>query len=155
MNKSYLDTIVMVERLHRLFLDVLKAELDRQGIRDITNVQCFMLYNIGDKEVTIGELTQRGYYLGSNVTYNLRNLIENGYVNQKKSERDKRSSYISLTKKGIDLQKKTQAILENHVESLKKQGGIPEDLSKMLIVLRGLEVFWSTLLATPSRSRAA
>ena len=155
MKISYLDTIVLVERLHRLFLDVLKVEIDRMSVRDINNVQCFLLYNIGSEELTIGELTQRGYYLGSNVTYNLKKMIESGYVQQEKSSRDRRSSYIRLTKKGLEMREKVHTILQNHIESLKKRGENREDFVQAVNVLRNLETFWSTLLATSARSLVA
>ena len=34
-----------------------------------------MLFNIGDAEMTVGELTLRGCYLGSNVSYNVRKMV--------------------------------------------------------------------------------
>ncbi len=72
----YYDAIQLIERLHRHFLDVLKVELDRKGIQDINNVQSMILYNIGHDELTVGELTIRGYYLGSNVSYNVKKMVE-------------------------------------------------------------------------------
>ena len=82
MRQPYYDSILLIERLHRHFLEVLKTELDRLGIQDINNVQSLILYNIGDDELTVGELTARGYYLGSNVSYNVKKMVENGYLGQ-------------------------------------------------------------------------
>ena len=62
----------MVERLHRLLLDVVKDEFERLKILDINSVQALLLFNIGENEVTAGELKARGYYQGSNVSYNLK-----------------------------------------------------------------------------------
>ena len=78
MNNLYLDVISLVERLHRQFLEVVKLELEGLRIHDINNVQGMMLFNIGDAQMTFGELTLRGYYLGSNVSYNLKKLVELG-----------------------------------------------------------------------------
>ena len=61
----YLEALTLVERLHRRLLDVIKDEFDRRGRADINSVQALLLYNIGDKELTAGELRTRGYYLGS------------------------------------------------------------------------------------------
>jgi len=72
----YLEALTLVERLHRRLLDVIKDEFDRRGRADINSVQALLLYNIGDKELTAGELRTRGYYLGSNVSYNLKKLVE-------------------------------------------------------------------------------
>ena len=100
MNNAYLEVIALVERLHRHFLEVVKLELEGLGIHDINNVQGMMLFNIGDAEMTVGELTLRGCYLGSNVSYNLKKLVENDYVEQARSPHDRRSVHVRLTAKG-------------------------------------------------------
>src|ERR1700674_5052977 len=103
MMDGYLEAISLIERLHRQFLEVVKLELDGLGVRDINNVQGMMLFNIGDAEMTVGELTTRGCYLGSNVSYNLRKMVENGYLVQERSVHDRRSIHVRLTKQGRDL----------------------------------------------------
>ena len=80
MNNPYLEVISLVERLHRQFMEVVKPELEGFGIRDINNVQAMMLFNIGDVEMTVGELTLRGCYLGSNVSYNVKKMVENSIL---------------------------------------------------------------------------
>src|ERR671916_3266121 len=75
-----LDALTLVERLHRRLLDVIKDEFDRKGRSDINSVQALLLYNIGDGERTASELRKRGYYLGSNVSYNLKKLVDLGYI---------------------------------------------------------------------------
>ena len=94
MKQSYLETIRLIERLHRRFLDVIKTELDRLGIEDINNVQTLILSNISNEQLTVGELTARGYYLGSNVSYNVKKLVENGYLNQERSPHDRRMTRV-------------------------------------------------------------
>jgi DNA-binding MarR family transcriptional regulator len=91
---TYLDVILLIERLHRQFLEVVSLELDSFGIYDINNVQALMLFNIGDAEMTIGELTTRGAYLGSNVSYNVNKMVENGYLVQERSLHDRRSIHV-------------------------------------------------------------
>src|SRR5258708_37733268 len=88
---SYLDVILLIERLHRQFLEVVSLELDSVGIYDINNVQALMLFNIGDAEMTIGELTTRGAYLGSNVSYNVKKMVENGSLLPERSLHDRPS----------------------------------------------------------------
>src|SRR5512143_3977116 len=90
----YLEALTLVERLHRRLLDVIKDEFDRRGRADINSVQALLLYNIGDKELTAGELRTRGYYLGSNVSYNLKKLVEMGYLDHQRSRVDRRSVRI-------------------------------------------------------------
>ena len=103
MNTAYLEVISLVERLHRHFLEVVKLELEGLGIHDINNVQGMMLFNIGEAEMTVGELTLRGCYLGSNVSYNVKKMVENGYLTQQRSLHDRRSIHVRLTEKGIRL----------------------------------------------------
>ena len=95
--QSYLETIRLIERLHRRFLDVIKTELDRLGIEDINNVQTLILSNISNEQLTVGELTARGYYLGSNVSYNVKKLVENGYLIQERSPHDRRMSRVRVS----------------------------------------------------------
>ena len=103
MTNAYLEAISLVERLHRHFLEVVKLELEGLGIHDINNIQGMMLFNIGDAEMTVGELTLRGCYLGSNVSYNVKKMVENGYLVQQRSLHDRRSIHVHLTDKGFKL----------------------------------------------------
>ncbi len=118
MKQIYLDTILLIERLHRRFLDVVKTELDKHKFEDINNVQTLILYNIGRDQLTVGELTNRGYYLGTNVSYNVKNLVENGYLVQEKSPHDKRSTRVSLSEKGLKLVDQVDALFERNVQEI-------------------------------------
>lgn len=147
MKAIYVDTILLIERLHRRFLDVIKTELDRLKIEDINNVQTLILYNISSEQLTIGELTNRGYYLGSNVSYNVKKLVENGFLIQEKSPHDKRSTRVKLSDKGLVLCEKIDALYQRNVESL-GQGDAPsvDTLGKMNQTLLQLERFWSNYI---------
>lgn len=146
MKDIYFDSIVLIERLHRLFLEVIKAELDRLKIQDINNVQCFILYNIGESRLTVGEITNRGYYLGSNVTYNLKKMVENGYLVQEQSLHDRRSSHIQLSDKGLKLYKEFEGLFAKHSENICHNGIKENQLSELLTLLSKLESFWSFLI---------
>src|SRR5262249_42111006 len=126
MDSAYLDVIALVERLHRQFLEVVKLELDNQSIHDINNVQAMILFNIGDLEMTVGELTLRGCYLGSNVSYNVKKMVEAGYIQQERSLHDRRSVRVKLTEKGQELRKKIQLMHQRHVQAISK-GPITRD----------------------------
>src|SRR5271157_3408859 len=128
MNNMYLDVISLVERLHRHFLEVVKLELEGLGIHDINNVQGMMLFNIGDAEMTVGELTLRGCYLGSNVSYNVKKMVENGYLLQERSLHDRRSIHVRLTEKGIRLRDSLTAMHRRHVEMLSQAVVSADDL---------------------------
>ena len=132
--------------MHRHFLEVLKTELDRLGIQDINNVQSLILYNIGDDELTVGELTARGYYLGSNVSYNVKKMVENGYLGQERSPHDRRSVRVRLSDKGLDLRDKISSMFERQIKALDKAGLNDEELIKANETMRKLERFWSSSL---------
>jgi len=142
MNNGYLEVISLVERLHRHFLEVVKLELDGLGIHDINNVQGLMLFNIGDAEMTVGELTLRGCYLGSNVSYNVKKMVENGYLAQERSVHDRRSIHVRLTDKGVKLRDRLQMMHQRHVEMLNQTAITDEDLQAATVTLRRLERFW-------------
>lgn len=143
MPTPYYDAIQLTERLHRYFLDVLKVELDRNGIQDINNVQSMILYNIGDDELTVGELTLRGYYLGSNVSYNVKKMVENGYLKQERSVHDKRSIRVRLSEKGIDLRDLIAAMLKRHEEKLTGSELTNERLTQLNATLHMVERSWA------------
>src|SRR5690348_13066022 len=115
MNNFYLEVISLVERLHRQFLEVVKLELEGLRVHDINNVQAMMLFNIGDAEMTVGELTLRGCYLGSNVSYNVKKMVENGYLAHERSEHDRRSIHVRLSEKGRILCEKLAVMHDRHV----------------------------------------
>jgi DNA-binding MarR family transcriptional regulator len=139
---SYVEMIAFVERLHRQFLEVVKLEFEGLGIHDINNVQGLMLFNIGDAEMTVGELTSRGCYLGSNVSYNVKKMVENGYLVQERSVHDRRSIRVRLTDKGARLRDRFQQMHERHVEMLSQTAITDEDLQAASVTLRRLERFW-------------
>jgi DNA-binding MarR family transcriptional regulator len=142
MANDYLETISLVERLHRQFLEVVKLELEGLRIHDINNVQGLMLFNIGDAEMTVGELTLRGCYLGSNVSYNVKKMVENGYIVQERSVHDRRSIHVQLTKKGRDLRDRLSAMHKRHVEMLGQTAITDADLQGVAVTLSRLERFW-------------
>jgi DNA-binding MarR family transcriptional regulator len=140
---AYYESINLIERLHRQFLDVLKSELERAGIFDINNVQSMILHNIGHDELTVGELTIRGYYLGSNVSYNVKKMVENGYLAQERSIHDKRSVRVKLTDKGRKLHEAVTQLYKTHEGKLEAAGLVGSRLESMNKVLHDLETFWT------------
>src|ERR1700704_5880249 len=133
MTNGYLETISLVERLHRHFLEIVKLELDGLGIHDINNVQSMILFNIGDAEMTVGELTLRGCYLGSNVSYNVKKMVENRYLARERSVHDRRSIHVRLTKKGRDLRDRLSLMHQRHVEMLGRTAISDADLQGVAV----------------------
>lgn len=140
----YLKSLRMVELLHRLLLDVIKDEFERLGRNDVNSVQALLLFNIGEAELTAGELKSRGYYLGSNVSYNLKKLVDTGYINHERSSTDRRSVRVSLTEKGKEVCEIVDALYERQLRSIKQVGGLDEgDLGTLNRSLMRLERFWA------------
>jgi DNA-binding MarR family transcriptional regulator len=140
----YLEALTLVERLHRRLLDVIKDEFDRRGRADINSVQALLLYNIGEKELTAGELRTRGYYLGSNVSYNLKKLVEMGFLDHQRSRVDRRSVRIKVTEKGRDVCNIVEALYRKHVTTVEHVGGISVDeFGALNKALHRLERFWT------------
>jgi DNA-binding MarR family transcriptional regulator len=140
----YLETLTLVERLHRHLLDVIKDGFDRRSRADINSVQALLLYNIGDRELTAGELRTRGYYLGSNVSYNLKKLVEMGFLDHQRSRVDRRSVRIKLTDKGREVRDIVDALYQKHVRTVEQVGGInSEEFATLNESLHRLERFWT------------
>jgi DNA-binding MarR family transcriptional regulator len=140
----YLEALTLVERLHRRLLDVIKDEFDRRGRADINAVQALLLFNIGDKELTAGELRTRGYYLGSNVSYNLKKLVEMEFLDHQRSRIDRRSVRIKLTEKGREVRSIVDELYKKHVRTVEQVGGInAEEFVTLNKSLQRLERFWT------------
>ena len=140
----YMESLQLVERLHRRLLDVIKDEFDRKGQSDINAIQALLLFNIGNSELTAGELRSRGYYLGSNVSYNLKKLVELGFINHQRSRIDRRSVRVSLTPKGQEIADIVSRLYERHIKSIQQVGGIAVDDFQLLNKsLQRLERFWT------------
>ncbi len=139
----YLEAVSRVERLHRRLLDLVKDEFDRMGWDDINPVQALLMFNIGDKELTAGELRSRGYYLGSNVSYNLKKLVDTGYIFQQRSRADRRSVRIRLSPKGEEVAEVIDELYDRHLKSIEQVGGLDNSQFEQLNVALGrLERFW-------------
>jgi DNA-binding MarR family transcriptional regulator len=140
---GYLDTLSTVERLHRLLLDVIKDEFERLSILEINAVQALLLFNIGENEVTAGELKTRGYYQGSNVSYNLKKLVDLGYMHHQRSELDRRSVRVRLTEKGRRVRLLIGELFVRHAETLNQRGILSaSSLEDVTTALRRMERFW-------------
>lgn len=140
----YLESLALLERLHRLLLDVIKDEFERLGHLEINAVQALLLFNIGDNEVTAGELRSRGYYQGSNVSYNLKKLVEAGYMHHQRCENDRRSVRVRLTDKGQKVHDAVDALFQRHAQGMQLRGVLGADgLNGVNSILRRMERYWA------------
>ncbi|MDZ7627338.1 MAG: MarR family transcriptional regulator [Parvularculaceae bacterium] len=141
---AYLQLLHLVERLHRQLLDVIKDELERLGQTDINSVQALLLYNIGEAELTPGELRSRGHYLGSNVSYNLKQLVDKGYIRDVRSDVDRRSKRVSLTAAGLNVRDRLKELFDRQLSSVEQVGGVDQPMMDQTNKsLQRLERFWA------------
>ena len=139
----YLDNLALLERLHRLMLDVIKDEFERLGVMSINPVQALLLFNIGENEVTAGELKTRGYYQGSNVSYNLKKLVELGYMHHQRCAVDRRSVRVRLTAKGQAIRMQIGELFERHATHMEKDDIVDlETMDRIARALRRIERYW-------------
>ena len=142
--ESYLEVLALVERLHRLLLDVIKDEFERINVLEINPVQALLLFNIGENEVTAGELKSRGYYQGSNVSYNLKKMVEPGYMHHQRSEIDRRSVRVRLTEKGRSIRDIVADLFARHADGLQSKGVLgSEGIEDITSSLRRAERYWT------------
>ena len=146
MKQDYLELTHLIERMHRRFLDVLRAELARAGIKDMNAVQALLLANIGDEDIVIRDLIERGYYQGSNVSYNIKKLTENGYLEQRRAEHDKRSVRIKLTDKAKEVVERVRSLEDRNAETLQKNGLDSASLKQTTDMLRSIERTWADII---------
>ena len=140
----YLESLTLIERLHRRLLDVIKDDFERTGEKEVNPVQALLLFNIADAELTAGELKTRGHYQGSNVSYNLKKLVELGYVNHERSSADKRSVRISLTDKGEDIRDRVDALYNRQLSAIEQVVGLSTDeFDRLNKALSRLERYWT------------
>lgn len=142
MSNQYLEVISLIERLHRQFLEVVKLELESLRVHDVNNVQAMLLFNMGDADISVGELTARGYYLGSNVSYNVKKLSESGYLVHERSVHDRRSIRVRLTPQGRTLRDRLSEMLNRHIATLDQSRITEPDLQNAVATLQRLERFW-------------
>lgn len=141
---QYLEALSLVERLHRLLLDVIKDEFERVGILEINAVQALLLFNVGENEVTAGELKSRGYYQGSNVSYNLKKLVDMGYMHHQRCEIDRRSVRVKLTAKGDEVRVIVAKLFSRHADGLQSKNVLSsEGIEDINTALRRVERYWS------------
>jgi DNA-binding MarR family transcriptional regulator len=140
----YMEALTLIERLHRRLLDVIKDDFERSGEKEVNPVQALLLYNISDAELTAGELKTRGHYQGSNVSYNLKKLVEAGYVNHERSSADKRSVRVSLTPKGLEVRGRVDAMYNRQLQAIEEVVGFSVDeFDRMNKALTRLERYWT------------
>ncbi|MDR1333122.1 MAG: MarR family winged helix-turn-helix transcriptional regulator [Holosporales bacterium] len=147
MKNNCVEISVFGERNYRLFLDIVKQELDILGTADINAVQAFILLNINETAVTIGEIIARGYYIGSNASYNIKKMILNGYIKQTQSDYDKRAAFLRLTSKGLALCRKLHTVIDMHIKTFSPQNKGKGDLEQCVSILKKVEHFWQDILS--------
>jgi DNA-binding MarR family transcriptional regulator len=154
MNDSYLDLIQLLPQIHRRFMNAIKLDLEELKVRDINNVQSVILFSISDTDLSIGELTSRGVHMRSNVSYNVKKMVENGYLEQEHSAYDRRVSYVRLTEKGRRLREALANAHQRRIELLSEISLSSDELQATISVLHHLDRLWTDIADRWGRSRS-
>ena len=82
-----------------------------------------------------------------NVSYNLKKLVDMGYLYHERSEHDRRAVRISLTDKGYEVRDMVSTLHETHLNELMSDELMDiDDLKVLKRNLRNLERFWTDKL---------
>ncbi|WP_162914465.1 MarR family winged helix-turn-helix transcriptional regulator [Taklimakanibacter lacteus] len=132
-----------IELLHRRFLDVLTTELGRRE-KGLSAVQALILSHASERPLSLGQLSALGHYEGTNLTYNVAKLAENGFLTLSRPEWDKRSSVIELTVEGQEIASLVARTIGEHAASLPDIGITEEVLTLVTTTFKSLHHRWST-----------
>ena len=148
-----IEFAMLSESVYRTFLDLIKYELDSAGIIDINPIQAAVLLNIVNADqIAKGDVLKKGYYMGSNASYNLNKMKENGYIDQIQSEFDKRISYLRLTDKGVRLSDSLNEKISSHSQSIESNTSEKTtNIGKLITQLRSVENHWKKTINTANR----
>ncbi|MEZ0168729.1 MarR family transcriptional regulator [Microvirga sp. TS319] len=140
---THIEIVRVIERLHRRSLDLIRADLLQAGIDELSPSQVMMLFTIGRSELSVRDLIERGYYLGSNASYSLKRLVETAYVIRTASERDRRSARIRLSEKGRQLCDRIRQMDRTYHKLVTRDEDEVRDLEVTFRTLRRFEQVWS------------
>lgn len=149
---EFIKGIQNILRLHQKLHDLVGISLEKTPYRGLTPVQALLIYNLGEHEISVGELRSRGFYLGSNVSYNLKKLVNAGYVSQEPSPHDKRSTTVALTNKGNDVRHIIDDLYNEQIQTILETCPLEfPDIRTAVKVLFVWDQFWSQELSNICR----
>jgi len=142
--ESFVKSLSLLEQAHRRLHDVVKDDLERGGERHLTGVQALLLYEIGEGETPASVLRSRGAFAGTSLSYNVKKLQEGGYLNQSRSEADKRTVRLKLTERGLKVRARVEGLFDRQANALEPTASVrPDDLIQLNKTVARLERFWS------------
>ncbi|MBL4613354.1 MAG: MarR family transcriptional regulator [Magnetovibrio sp.] len=113
------------------------------GVKELNAVQALLLSNIGQEDIAIRDLVERGYYQGSNVSYNIKKLTDMGYLEQERSQHDRRSVTVRLTPKALDVVERVQQLEAANADAVVASGLNTNDLTQAAQTLTTIEKTWA------------
>ncbi|MBF0248886.1 MAG: MarR family transcriptional regulator [Alphaproteobacteria bacterium] len=113
------------------------------GVGELNAVQALLLSNVGEERIAIRDLVERGYYQGSNVSYNIKKLTELGFLEQERSSHDRRSVMVGLTPKAMTIVERVRDLESEHAAALERAGLDASTLQSAARALQGLERTWT------------
>ncbi len=123
----YIETITRLQSLNHQLLDQIKDEFKRIGWNEVNPAQALMLFHIGaGNEIAAGDVRARGYYFGSNASYNLMKLRDGNYIERRSYPADRRVVKIALTPKGEEVAEVVDDLIKRHLRAV---GEVNSDLT--------------------------
>ncbi len=142
MKNSCIDFYTSIVQAQKSFLELIEHELKLINEENLSAVQALIILNIGDNDVSLGDLVLKRGYSGSNASYNIKKIANEGYIEQIPSPHDKRSLILRLTNKGTDVFKKLKSAIDKHSQKLEHVVFDRVNYSRVSKFLREISNYW-------------
>jgi DNA-binding MarR family transcriptional regulator len=144
--KRYCELTSILDRLHRRYLDVVRLELEGIGVRDVNPAQALLLTMVGEGDVPLRDIMQRGGYTASTATYMIKKLVEYGYLEQARAAHDRRTMRLRLTRTGKRIADHLMLLNSRHADYVGAEDGLEAEIADTTRTLRRLDRAWGEFL---------
>lgn len=97
---DWTDVVIAMDRTMRVFADFVRPILSSIGVGGLSTSNLIFLMQIGSKEARVNDIVRRGRYIGSNASYALKALQEQGLIDRRQDPGDRRNAVIRWTAHG-------------------------------------------------------
>ena len=89
------------------------------------------------------------------MSYNVKKMVENGYLIQERSPHDRRSFHVHAAEKGVEIYRNLSALFDAHAGELANNRFDKESLEAANATLNRLQQFWSAPQHSGARMTSA
>lgn len=119
------DIAVAMDRGLRVFSEFVRPILASHAADKVSTSNLIFLLSIKDGEARVNDIVKRGRYVGSNASYALKFLQEEGYIDRRQDPEDRRNAVVSWTPRG-------RALVDALRLACGDGGTLPQDAASML-----------------------